>query len=331
MTDRIWTCAATGGVRFDPPPDNQPGWVEWAPVDARTCPLGEGCDLTVAWMAGQAEAKASLSDRIAELKTQVGFARIDADQQRARAEAAEAALEAAEAAPDDVAELLERAELAGNEMEDEGHHNHAQVLNEAAAIVNAQWREACRLHWRLETAHCALRSVEKDELAARERAEALEAALEAERAKADCGYKEVENTRAVLGAEMERLAQQAADDAATAYRATERAEAAEAEIARLKQRILDDTEEIRDMTQDHMDTIKAQLEIERQLSARAEAAEAGLARLRDAIVYATTELAQSAQDMPAMRAERRLIAAIRGLARQHPAPGDQGGKGGGNG
>jgi hypothetical protein len=190
MTDRIWTRPATAGVRFDPPPADQPGWVEWAPVDARTCPLGDDCDLTVAWMAGQSEAKASLSDRITELKTQAGFARIDADQQRARAEAAEA------------------------------------------------------------------------------------------------------------------------------------------EIARLKQRILDDTEEIRDMTQDHMDTIKAQLEIERQLSARAEAAEAGLARLRDAIVYATTELAQSAQDMPAMRAERRLIAAIRALPRQHPAPGNQGGKGG---
>jgi hypothetical protein len=214
MTDRIWTCPATGGVRFDPPPADQPGWVEWAPV---------------AWMAGQSEAKASLSDRITELKTQAGFARIDADQQRARAEAAEAALEAAEAAPDDVAELLERAELARNEMEDEGHYNHAQVLNEAAAIVNAQWREACRLHWRLETAHCALRSVEKDELAARE---------------------------------------------------------------------------------------------------RAEAAEANVARLRDAIVYATTELDLSARDMPAMRAERRLHAAIRALPRQHPAPGNQGGKGG---
>jgi hypothetical protein len=47
--------------------------------------------------------------------------------------------------------------------------------------------------------------------------------------------------------------------------------------------------------------------------ARAAAAEAKVARLRDAIVYATTELAQSAQDMPAMRAERRLHAAIRAL------------------
>ena len=58
-----------------------------------------------------------------------------------------------------------------------------------------------------------------------------------------------------------------------------RAEAAEAELARLKQRVLDDTKEIQDMTQDHMDTIKAHLELERHLSARAEAAEAE----RDAI------------------------------------------------
>ena len=53
-----------------------------------------------------------------------------------------------------------------------------------------------------------------------------------------------------------------------------RVEAAEAELARLKQRVLDDTEEIQDMTQDHMDTIKAHLELERRLSTRAEAAEA---------------------------------------------------------
>ncbi len=58
----------------------------------RNCPLGEDCDLTVAWMAGQKEARDSFRARIEELKTQLGLTRIDADQQRARAEVAEAAL-----------------------------------------------------------------------------------------------------------------------------------------------------------------------------------------------------------------------------------------------
>ena len=56
--------------------------------DARSCPLGEDCDLTVAWMAGQAEARDSYRARIEDLTAQLGLARIDADQQRARAEAA---------------------------------------------------------------------------------------------------------------------------------------------------------------------------------------------------------------------------------------------------
>lgn len=55
----------------------------------------------------------------------------------------------------------------------------------------------------------------------------------------------------------------------------------------------------------------AAMRLRDEFEARAEAAEARLARLRSAIVYATTELAQSAQDMPAMRAERHLHAALR--------------------
>ena len=62
----------------------------------RTCPLGEDCDLTVAWMAGREEARDQFRARIEQLETQLGLARIDADQQRARAEALEAALQAAD-------------------------------------------------------------------------------------------------------------------------------------------------------------------------------------------------------------------------------------------
>ena len=57
---------------------------------ARTCPLGEDCDLTVAWMAGQQEARDSFRQRVETLTAQLGLARVDSDQQLARAEAAEA-------------------------------------------------------------------------------------------------------------------------------------------------------------------------------------------------------------------------------------------------
>ena len=60
----------------------------------RTCPLGDDCDLTVAWMASREEARDQFRARIEQLETQLGLARIDADQQRARAEAAVAELEA---------------------------------------------------------------------------------------------------------------------------------------------------------------------------------------------------------------------------------------------
>ena len=55
----------------------------------RTCPLGEDCDLTVAWMAGREEARDQFRARIEQLETQLGLTRIDADQQRARADYAE--------------------------------------------------------------------------------------------------------------------------------------------------------------------------------------------------------------------------------------------------
>ena len=55
----------------------------------RKCPLGEDCDLTVAWMAGQQKARDSFRQRIEAMTLQRDLARVDADQQRARAEAAE--------------------------------------------------------------------------------------------------------------------------------------------------------------------------------------------------------------------------------------------------
>jgi len=55
----------------------------------RKCPLGDDCGLTVAWMAGQKEARDSFRARINQLEVQLGLARTDADAQRARAEAAE--------------------------------------------------------------------------------------------------------------------------------------------------------------------------------------------------------------------------------------------------
>lgn len=54
------------------------------------CPLGDECDLTVAWMAGQEEARDSFRARINQLEVQLGLAITDANAQRARAEAIEA-------------------------------------------------------------------------------------------------------------------------------------------------------------------------------------------------------------------------------------------------
>jgi cell division protein FtsB len=56
------------------------------------CPLGDDCDLTVAWMAGQQEARLSFAARLDEARAREGLARVDADNQRQKAEAAEAKL-----------------------------------------------------------------------------------------------------------------------------------------------------------------------------------------------------------------------------------------------
>jgi len=54
------------------------------------CPLGDDCDLTVAWMAGQQEARDSFQARINQLEVQLGLSRADADAQHARAAELEA-------------------------------------------------------------------------------------------------------------------------------------------------------------------------------------------------------------------------------------------------
>ena len=56
----------------------------------RKCPLGEECEAQIAWLAGAENQREHMHGRIEELTLQLGLARIDADQQRARAEAAEA-------------------------------------------------------------------------------------------------------------------------------------------------------------------------------------------------------------------------------------------------
>ncbi len=52
------------------------------------CPLGDDCDLTVAWMAGQQEARDIFAARLDEARAREGLARADADNQRQKAEAA---------------------------------------------------------------------------------------------------------------------------------------------------------------------------------------------------------------------------------------------------
>ena len=66
----------------------------------RTCPLGEDCE----------EARDQFRTRIEQLEMQLELARIDADQQRSRAEAADRieALEAALLAADELAEMVRR-------------------------------------------------------------------------------------------------------------------------------------------------------------------------------------------------------------------------------
>jgi hypothetical protein len=59
-------------------------------MTTRQCPLGDDCDLTVAWMAGAEDVRQTYRAKLDEAAAREGLARIDADAQRARATAAEA-------------------------------------------------------------------------------------------------------------------------------------------------------------------------------------------------------------------------------------------------
>lgn len=58
-------------------------------ADDRKCPLGDECDLTVAWLAGSENQREHDKGRIEDLTMQLEMARYDSDQQRKRAEHAE--------------------------------------------------------------------------------------------------------------------------------------------------------------------------------------------------------------------------------------------------
>jgi hypothetical protein len=67
---RIWT----NGFDYTSKPTHKDGTTEYIRADLaagpppdRTCPLGEDCDLTVAWMAGAADAKRETADLRAKL------------------------------------------------------------------------------------------------------------------------------------------------------------------------------------------------------------------------------------------------------------------------
>ena len=55
----------------------------------RECPLGEDCDLTVAWMAGAETQREHMHGRIEELALQLKMSRYEADELRKRADYAE--------------------------------------------------------------------------------------------------------------------------------------------------------------------------------------------------------------------------------------------------
>jgi hypothetical protein len=93
--------------------------------------MGEDCDLTTAWMAGQAEARDSFKARLEEAKAREGLARIDAEHQRARAEALErkwteafnrnaALLERAEAAEAALAAMTQERDEANEVIDKQG-------------------------------------------------------------------------------------------------------------------------------------------------------------------------------------------------------------------
>jgi hypothetical protein len=112
--------------------------------DARNCPLGDDCDLTLAWMKGQQEARDSFRARIEELKTQVGLARIDADQQRARAEAAEAQMASGSFYQEkDIDALMARADLPPTLAEVVAHPKVAALVAAAGVMFDASRDPGC--------------------------------------------------------------------------------------------------------------------------------------------------------------------------------------------
>ena len=55
----------------------------------RECPLGEDCDLTVAWMAGAEDVRQTYRARLEEMTVQRDLARYEAEELRKRADFAE--------------------------------------------------------------------------------------------------------------------------------------------------------------------------------------------------------------------------------------------------
>jgi hypothetical protein len=58
-------------------------------MTTRQCPLGDDCDLTVAWMAGAEDVRQTYRAKLDEAAAREGLARYEADQLRMRADAAE--------------------------------------------------------------------------------------------------------------------------------------------------------------------------------------------------------------------------------------------------
>ena len=59
------------------------------PMTPLVCPFGDDCDLTVAWVAGQEEARDSFRQRLEETTVQRDMARYEANELRKRADYAE--------------------------------------------------------------------------------------------------------------------------------------------------------------------------------------------------------------------------------------------------
>jgi hypothetical protein len=58
-------------------------------MDDRNCPLGEDCDLQIAWLAGAENQREHMRGRIERLETQLKFREAESDGLRERAEIAE--------------------------------------------------------------------------------------------------------------------------------------------------------------------------------------------------------------------------------------------------